>query len=199
MLILKDVLISAASFQTRLRISKTDVCECGEVTSVLLCIPLYSFAPITPPWQLRKMRINPWKLVGDTEWPGAALCHLCSLKPDNLIWRRRFLKLSHGSVVSQSLGLSLLPPPPSPPSFALMVSVDGWGGGWGDWENSQTCPTLTNKEITAGNKAESSSSGWCLLWDWMLHGGLLLLKETISHNMCCGYNIPLTSSGAGMS
>lgn len=74
------------------------------------------FAPITSPWQLSKMRINPSELVSDIEWPGAGLWHLCSLKPDYLIWTQRLSKLSHGSAVRDCLGLFIL--------FALTVSVD---------------------------------------------------------------------------
>lgn len=46
---------------------------------------------------------------------------------------------------------------------------------------------------------ECGPSGSLLRWDWMFHDGLLVLKETISHSICCGHNIPLASPGAGMS
>lgn len=179
----------AASFVTQLSISKTcDICECGD-----LCPPLFSFAPITRPWQLRKMRVNPSKLVGDIEWPGAGLWHLCSLKPDNLIWRQRFSKLSHGSVVSQCLGLFI--PPPFFFLLALMVSVD-WGRGRGGCrESSKPDQHQQTKKWLLGINESVVSSGW----DWMFHDGLLVLKGTISHNICRGHNIPLASHSAGMS
>ena len=70
-------------------------CERGD-----LWTPLYSFAPFTIPWQLRKMCINPSKLAGDFEWPGAGLWHLRSLKPDKSDLKAETFKAE--SVVSEA-------------------------------------------------------------------------------------------------
>lgn len=70
-----------------------------------LCTPLFSFTPITRLWQLRKMHVNLSKLFCDTGRPGAPLWPHRPFKPDNLIWKASFSKLSHGSVASQWLGL----------------------------------------------------------------------------------------------
>lgn len=70
-----------------------------------LCTLLFSFTPITCLWQLRKMHVNPSKLLCDTRRPRAPLWPRRPFKLDNLIWKPSFSKLSHGSVVSQWLGL----------------------------------------------------------------------------------------------
>lgn len=166
-------LFSASSI-TQLSISKAlDIWSA--MTSVLLCI-LLPPSHVLDNWE--KCTLTPPKLLGDIEWPGAGLRHLCSLKPDNLIWRRRLSKLSHGSVVSQC-------PFHWPFSFfSLMVSVDG--------EGEKAWPTPTNKEVPAGNK-------WGFGHLRTECFSMRLLKETISLYICCAHNNSLSSHSAGMS
>lgn len=125
------------------------------------------------------MRVNPSKLAGDTEWPGAGLWHFLLLEAGQFDLKAENFK-AESWISGQPVDWPFHPPFFF---FSFLFRLDGLGGRRRGLRKQPKTETNTNKQRKSLLGMNESVAE----------------RKTISSNICCGHNIQLTSRGAGMS